>query len=71
MKLTLQLKLVPTPEQHTALLTTMHAFNAAASYAAEVGFRAHVLSQQAIHQRCYRELCDRFGLSGIRLRRDS
>jgi putative transposase len=63
MKLTLQLKLVPTPEQHTALLETMHAFNAAASYAAEVGFRDHVFSQQAIHVRCYRELRDRFGLS--------
>jgi putative transposase len=63
MQLILQLKLVPTPEQHTALLETMHAFNAAASYAAEVGYRAHVFSQQAIHQRCYRELRDRFGLS--------
>ena len=41
----------------------MHAFNAAASYAAEVGFRDHVFSQQAIHVRCYRELRDRFGLS--------
>jgi IS605 OrfB family transposase len=63
MKLTLQLKLVPTPDQDAALLETMRAFNAAASYAADVGFRAHVFSQQAIHIRCYRELRDRFGLS--------
>ena len=63
MKLTLQLKLVPTDEQHTALLETMHAFNAAASYAAQVGFEAHVFSQQAIHMRCYRELRGRFRLS--------
>lgn len=63
MKLTLQLKLVPTSEQHTSLLATMRAFNAAASYAAQVGFDAHVFSQQAIHVRCYRELRDRFGLS--------
>src|SRR5262252_8477379 len=63
MKLTLQLKLVPTPAQHTALLDTMHAFNAAASHAAQVGFAAHVFSQQAIHARCYRALRDRFGLS--------
>src|SRR4030095_1126868 len=62
MKLTLQLKLVPTPAQHTALLETMRCFNAAASYAAEVGFRDHVFSQQAIPIRCYRELRDRFGL---------
>ena len=63
MKLTLQLKLVPTPEQHTALLETMRAFNAAASYAADVGFTTHVFSQESIHVRCYRELRDRFGLS--------
>jgi predicted transposase len=63
MKLTLQLKLVPTPAQHTALLETMHAFNAAASYAAQVGFQDHVFTQQSIHKRCYRELRDHFGLS--------
>jgi putative transposase len=63
MKLTLQLKLVPTPEQHTALLATMCAFNAAASHAARVGFEAGVFSQISIHKRCYRELRDRFGLS--------
>lgn len=63
MKLTLQLKLVPTPAQHTALLETMHAFNAAASYAAQVGFTAKRYSQQTIHRLCYRELRDRFGMS--------
>lgn len=63
MKLTLQLKLLPTSDQHTALLETMHAFNAAASYAARVGFEAGVFTQLSIHRRCYRELRDRFGLS--------
>jgi putative transposase len=63
MKLTLQLKLLPTPDQHTALLDTMHAFNAAASHAARVGFVAGVFAQASIHVRCYRELRDRFGLS--------
>src|SRR4029453_3833936 len=63
MKLTLQLKLVPTPDQHTSLLETMYAFNAAASHAAQVGFTDHVFMQQSIHLRCYRELRDRFGLS--------
>lgn len=63
MKLTLQLKLVPTAEQYTALLATMRAFNAAASHAAQVGFRDHVFTQQSIHKRCYRELRERFGLS--------
>ncbi len=32
------LKLAPSPEQHTALLETMHAFNAGANYVAEVAF---------------------------------
>jgi putative transposase len=63
MKLTLQLKLVPTAEQHTSLLETMHAFNMAASHAAQVSFADHVFTQQSIHIRCYRELRDRFGLS--------
>jgi putative transposase len=63
MKLTLQLKLLPTSEQHSALLGTMHAFNAAASYIAEVGFRDHVFSQISLHKRCYRDVRDRFGLS--------
>jgi IS605 OrfB family transposase len=63
MKFTLQLKLVPTPDQHTALLDTMRAFNAAASHAARIGFDAKRYSQQTIHRLCYRELRDRFGLS--------
>ncbi|MBI4640624.1 MAG: transposase, partial [Candidatus Tectomicrobia bacterium] len=63
MKLTLQLKLVPTPDQHSALLETMRAFNVAASYAAQASFADHVFTQQSIHVRCYRELRDRFGLS--------
>ena len=63
MKLTLQLRLVPTPAQHTALLATMRAFNAGASYAAKVGWADQVFNQQSIHKRCYRELRNRFGLS--------
>ena len=63
MKLTLQLRLLPTPDQHTALLATMHAFNAAASHAARMGFDAGVFAQASIHVRCYRELRERFGLS--------
>ena len=63
MKLTLQIKLLPTPDERTTLLKTMHAFNAAASYVAEVGYRDHVFSQIPLHKRCYRELRNRFGLS--------
>lgn len=63
MKLTLQLQLLPTPEQQTALLDTMIAFNAAATYAAKAAFDDGVFSQQSIHKRCYYELRERFGLS--------
>jgi len=63
MKLTLQLKLLPTPEQARALLVTMERFNEAASLAAQVGFDAGVFSQPSIHERCYRILRERFGLS--------
>ena len=41
MKHTMLLKLVPTEEQHDALLETMHAFNAACNYVAAVAFAEH------------------------------
>lgn len=63
MKLTLQLRLVPTDVQRARLLDTMRAFNAAASYTATVAFTDRVFNQKSIHKRCYRELRERFGLS--------
>ncbi len=63
MKLTLQIKLLPTADQRATLLDTMKAFNAAASHAAKVGFEANVFSQPPIHTRCYYEIRERFGLS--------
>jgi IS605 OrfB family transposase len=62
-KLTLQLKLLPSTEQHPLLLETMERFNDAASFAAEAGFSAGVFSQPSIHSRCYFEIRSRFGLS--------
>jgi len=63
MKLTLQLQLLPTTTQHGALLDTMKAFNAAATYAAKVAFEDQVFNQKSIHARCYYELRERFHLS--------
>jgi putative transposase len=63
MKLTLQLQLLPDARQAQLLRDTMAAFNAAASYAAKVGFEAKVYGQPGIHKRCYYELRQRFGLS--------
>lgn len=63
MILTLQLRLLPTDQQRLQLQTTMHAFNAAATYAARVGFEAGLRSQPTIHRLVYYELREKFGLS--------
>jgi IS605 OrfB family transposase len=63
MKLTLQLQLLPTAEQKAELVETMERFNAAASFAAMVGFEHKVYGQVSIHGLCYHEIRERFGLS--------
>jgi IS605 OrfB family transposase len=63
MKLTLQLQLLPTADQKTELLETMERFNAAASFAARVGFEHEVYGQVSIHGLCYHEIREKFGLS--------
>jgi IS605 OrfB family transposase len=63
MKLTLQLKLLPTPEQADALLDTMRRYNEAATYAAEQGFACSVFSKPSIQKLAYRECREQFGLS--------
>ena len=62
MKLTIQLQLLPSPEQAALLLDTMRRFNEAASFAARVGFDAGVFSQPSVHKRAYHEIRARFGL---------
>jgi IS605 OrfB family transposase len=63
MKLTLQLRVLPTPDQKATLLATMERFNEAANLAARIGFEAGVFSQPSIHSRCYAAIRERFGLS--------
>jgi putative transposase len=63
MKLTLQLQLLPTREQAADLLDTMERFNAAATFAAKVGWEHKVYGQATIHSLCYQEIRERFGLS--------
>jgi len=63
MKLTLQLRLITDADQKAVLLATMARFNAAATFAAQVGYAAGVFSQPSIHGRCYREIRERFGLT--------
>lgn len=63
MKLTIQLQLLPTPEQATLLLDTMGRFNAAVTFAAAQGFAAGVFSQPSVHRLSYRSIREQFGLS--------
>lgn len=63
MKLTLQLHLLPTPDQYAALRDTMARCNKAATYAAATGFAAGVFGQVSIHHLAYYEIRKRFGLS--------
>lgn len=56
MKQTMLLKLVPTEDQHCALLETMHAFNAACNYVASQAYRAKVANKFELQKMTYGEL---------------
>jgi putative transposase len=56
MKQTMLLKLAPTPEQHQALLDTMHAFNAAANYVADIAFSEKSANKFDLQKLVYAEL---------------
>ena len=50
------LKLAPSSEQHRALLETMHAFNEAANYVAQVAFAEKSADKFSLHKLVYGEL---------------
>jgi len=56
MKQTMLLKLSPTPEQHDALLDTMHTFNEAANYFASVAFAEKTADKFSLQKVVYGEL---------------
>ncbi|HEY7358592.1 MAG TPA: RNA-guided endonuclease TnpB family protein [Ktedonobacterales bacterium] len=56
------LKLQPTPEQHHALLDTMHAFNAACNAVAEVAFGLKRANKYELQRQVYARLRAEFGL---------
>jgi putative transposase len=62
-KLTAQVKLLPTPEQRASLLSTMERFNAACDWIAGVAFASGCSSKYVLQQRHYREILDQFSLS--------
>src|SRR5713226_2426376 len=63
MKLSLAMKLAPSPEQHAALLATLERFNAACDAIAEVAFCEHMANKIALHKIVYYDVRERFGLS--------
>jgi putative transposase len=62
-KLVVQVKLLPTPAQASALAATLHACNEAASLVSQVAFERNVKSRNELQKLCYCEIKDRFGLS--------
>jgi putative transposase len=56
MKQTMLLKLLPTTEQQQALLDTMHAFNEAANYVAQVAFAEKTANKFSLQKLVYGEL---------------
>src|SRR5687768_11543187 len=63
MKLTLILKLLPTPEQHNALLETMERFNQACNYIAALAFPGKNFNKVKLQTLVYRAVREQFGLS--------
>jgi putative transposase len=63
MNLTLVVKLLPTPQQHTALLETMAQFNAACNAIAEVAYRNRLANKYELQKLVYQNVRERFGLS--------
>ena len=60
---TLKVKLETTLEQSTALLETMHQFNAACNYVAEKAFELHTANKIELQKIVYHEIRDKFGIS--------
>jgi IS605 OrfB family transposase len=62
-KLTIQLKLLPTPEQADALTRTLVTANAACDYISQVAWESRAFGKFALQKLCYQDVRDTFGLS--------
>lgn len=62
MKLIAQIKLQPTPEQHTVLLRTLETANAACNYVSDEAWQSNTFGQFALHKLCYTDVRRQFGL---------
>lgn len=63
MKLVVQVKLLPTPEQTSALTATLRACNQAATHAAAIAHAKNLTDRNGLQQEVYAELKAVFGLS--------
>lgn len=63
MKLAAQLKLQPTPEQHSLLLRTLEEANAACNWISQEAYREGVFGQFSLHRLVYHPARERFNLS--------
>jgi len=62
-KLTIQLKLVPTPEQSDALRRTLTTANAACDYISQLAWESRTFSKFALQKLCYQDVREIFGLT--------
>src|SRR5919201_2258940 len=62
-RLTLPVKLVPTPEQHAALLATVERFNVACDWLGGIVFAERCANKVALQKLAYYEVRARFGLA--------
>jgi len=62
-KQVVQVRLLPTPEQASALVDTLHACNAAASWLSEQMHAGRVLRKFDVQKRFYAQVRERFGLA--------
>ena len=62
-KTVVQVKLLPTPRQESALAATLHACNEAAGFVSRIAFERNVMSRNELQKLSYREIKDQFGLS--------
>ncbi|HVB04033.1 MAG TPA: hypothetical protein VNE41_09990, partial [Chitinophagaceae bacterium] len=63
MKLTLQIKLLPTEEQGVHLLETIRKANAACSYISDLVFDKKIFRVFDLHHCCYGSVRDKYSLS--------
>jgi putative transposase len=63
MRLTVQLKLLPTPEQAQALKRTLERANAACDYVSQVAWATSTFGQFPLHRLTYRDVRETFGLA--------